>query len=148
MVFGIYGFSEKLGLRKKQFLEENTFWKMRFFGNYAFGKFSFQENIRIRKYEVQTTVFGIYGFSEKLGLRKNSFQKKTVFRKHSFQKKTVFRKRVFQKLRFFIKIRSQKKKQFLGKKTVFRKRGFWKLWFSEITVLGNYGFRKNTDQKI
>ena len=41
MVFGIYGFSEKLGLRKKQFLEENTFWKMRFFGNYAFGKFSF-----------------------------------------------------------------------------------------------------------
>ena len=36
MVFGIYGFSEKLGLRKKQFLEENTFWKMRFFWKLRF----------------------------------------------------------------------------------------------------------------
>ena len=55
--------------------------------NYGFGKIRFQEKIQIRKYEVPTTIFGIYGFSSKYGLRKKTvFGKKTVFRKHGFWK--------------------------------------------------------------
>ena len=88
-VLRIYGFSEKLGLTSKQFLE-NAVFVIAFFRKLLLWEITLLGKIRIRKYEVQTMVFGIYGFSEKLGLRKE----------------TVFRKRGFWKLRFFIKVRS------------------------------------------